>query len=87
MLHLIDLEIPSNSTHFEIELLELKNDSYWKILFLILRGEKKMIHLSACFSPNSKSGDHFTVPFLMATRFIHAGSECIRPPGPCSPCV
>lgn len=41
MLHLIDLEIPSNSTHFEIELLELKNDSYWKILFLILRGKKK----------------------------------------------
>ena len=35
MLHLIDLETPSNSTHFEIELLELKNDSYWKILFLI----------------------------------------------------
>ena len=41
MLHLIDLEILSNSTHFEIELLELKNDSYWKILFLILRGKKK----------------------------------------------
>ena len=40
MLRLIDLEIPSNSTRFEIELLELKNDSYWNILFLILRGEK-----------------------------------------------
>lgn len=54
MLRLIDLEIPSNSTRFEIELLELKNDSYWNILFLILRGEK--YHSPLCFfSPQTQS--------------------------------
>ena len=53
MLHLIDLETPSNSTRFEIELLELKNDSYWKILFLNLRGGK--YHSPLCFfSPKLK---------------------------------
>lgn len=53
MLHLIDLETPSNSTRFEIELLELKNDSYWKILFLILSGGK--YHSPLCFfSPKLK---------------------------------